>query len=63
MGRIKTNLTKRAAISVYKSNNDLFKSNFEENKNIVSSLLEFRSKKLRNIVAGYVTRLAQQKND
>ena len=63
MGRIKTTLTKRAAIYLYKNNKDVFKQDFENNKKIVSSLAEFRSKKLRNIVAGYVTRLVQEKKD
>ncbi len=34
---------------------------FDENKNIISMVVELRSKKLRNRVAGYVTRLMRQR--
>ena len=36
---------------------DAFSSSFEENKAKVSSLTTVESKKLRNIIAGYMTRL------
>ena len=61
MGRIKTTLTKRTAISIFNSDPDAFKTNFENNKEIVDSKIEVMSKKLRNIIAGYVTRLAQRR--
>ncbi|MBI2670537.1 30S ribosomal protein S17e [Candidatus Woesearchaeota archaeon] len=62
MGRIKTTLTKRTAIAIFNSNPKAFKEDFESNKKIVSSMIETSSKKLRNIIAGYVTRLAQKKD-
>lgn len=59
MGRIKTQLVKRTTLELYNKNRDSFKNNFEENKKIVSGLAEFSSKKIRNIIAGYVTRLVK----
>jgi len=60
MGRIKTTLIKRNAIKIYTLHKQVFKKNFEENKKIVEQFAEIPSKKLRNIIAGYVTRLAQK---
>lgn len=61
MGRIKTTLLKRIGIKLYSENKDKFKENFKDNKKIVDDLMEIPSKKLRNIIAGYVTRLAKKK--
>ena len=62
MGRIKTTLIKRTANKLFNENKNLFKSDFEENKKIVETLIEVQSKKIRNIIAGYLTRLARQSN-
>lgn len=61
MGRIKTTLTKRTAISLFNSDKEAFKQDFDSNKKVVSAKLDVTSKKLRNIIAGYVTRLAKKK--
>ena len=39
-----------------------FKPNFEENKALVSKHVDVSSKKIRNIIAGYVTRIKQSEN-
>ena len=62
MGRIKTQLVKRTAWKLFKENKDSFKKDFNENKKIVMTILEFRSKKLRNVVAGYLTRMVSQQD-
>jgi small subunit ribosomal protein S17e len=62
MGRIKTTQIKRAGNELVKTNGDKFKEDFEINKQIISELTEIPSKKIRNIVAGYVTRLTKQQN-
>lgn len=36
-----------------------FKESFEENKKIVDELIEYKSKKLRNKIAGYITHLVK----
>lgn len=57
MGRIKTALIKRLTHQLIKEHKDEFKKNFNENKEVVSKLMDVPSKKMRNIIAGYVTRL------
>ncbi len=57
MGRIKTRLVKAITHSLLEDYKDRFSSNYEENKLKVSALLDVKSKKLRNIIAGYVTRI------
>ena len=60
MGRIRTTLVKRTGQKLLKDNPDLFKSDFEHNKKLVVERLEIPSKKLRNVIAGYVTQLAKR---
>ena len=59
MGRIKTTLIKRISMEIVNKHSDKLKKNFEENKKLIEELTDIKSKKLRNIIAGYVTR--QQK--
>lgn len=56
MGRIKTKFIKRVTNDLYADMEDVLTKDFDENKKIVDSKLKI-SKKLRNIVAGYATRL------
>ncbi|MBL7101046.1 MAG: 30S ribosomal protein S17e [Nanoarchaeota archaeon] len=60
MGRIKTTLIKRTANTLIKKYPDKFTENFQENKKIVEELVEIQSKKLRNILAGYLARITKQ---
>ncbi len=57
MGRIKTKLIKRMTGLLVKKHEDKLKDNYEENKVIVSKLVDVQSAKLRNIIAGYATRM------
>jgi len=59
MGRIKTTLIKRTGMEIVNKHSDQLRDNFEDNKKVIDRLAEIKSKKLRNIIAGYVTR--QQK--
>jgi len=59
MGRIKTQQTKRVSFELIKKHGNSFKKDFNENKEIVESFVELRSKKLRNTITGYVTRLVR----
>ncbi|MBW2996697.1 30S ribosomal protein S17e [Candidatus Woesearchaeota archaeon] len=63
MGRIKTKLIKRISLSIFKRHRDELKDNFEENKQLVDGFADIPSKKIRNIIAGYVTRLVKQKQE
>jgi small subunit ribosomal protein S17e len=60
MGRIKTTPLKRVTLELLDKHKDKFSDSFEKNKEAVSELTESKSKKLRNIVAGYVTRLVRK---
>ena len=60
MGRIKTQLVKRLTIQLLKEFGPRFKADFEENKKVVNVLLDVESKKIRNSIAGYVTRLVKK---
>ncbi len=60
MGRIKTKLVKRTGKILLKKNPDKFTSSFEANKKSLVDVADIPSKKLRNVVAGYITRLVKE---
>lgn len=57
MGRIKTRLVKAITAQLLEEHRDSFSTDYEENKVKVADLTSVTSKKLRNIIAGYVTRI------
>lgn len=57
MGRIKTDMVKRTAKKLVKTYPDKFSKDFNKNKEALKDLAEIRSKKLRNVLAGYAVRL------
>jgi len=61
MGRIKTRLVKSITHSLLEEYGDRFSTNYEDNKTKVAELVDVKSKKLRNIIAGYVTRIIKAK--
>ena len=63
MGRIKTQLIKRLTFEIMKQSRDQLSQQFEGNKKVVSELLGGASKKIRNSVAGYLTRLMKIKEE
>ena len=63
MGRIKTTLIKRVTHELMKLHGKEFTDNFEKNKEIVNKLVNVPSKKLRNIIAGYATRLVKKSKE
>lgn len=60
MGRIKTMLVKRVTNDLVREHNSSFKKDFGENKKIVESFAIVPSKKLRNMIAGYATRIMKR---
>ena len=60
MGRIKSMLIKRTSKNLLKEEN-VFSQDFEKNKKVLGSTMP--SKRLRNKIAGYVSRLNRQKNE
>lgn len=60
MGRIKTQITKTISKKLIEDNPDTFESTFESNKKKLEQRAKFNSKKLRNTIAGYITRLVRE---
>ena len=61
MGRIKTQMIKRASLKLMATHADMFTSDFTQNKVAIGILTRSASKKIRNILAGYVTRLTEMR--
>ena len=61
MGRIKTRTVKAATRDLYEKEGEKASEDFHENKELVTKNLIVTSKKLRNIVAGYTTRIKKSK--
>ena len=59
MGRIKSKLVKRTGRNLLKEENK-FNDNFEDNKKLLKDLTP--SKKIKNQVAGYITRVKKSKD-
>jgi len=60
MGRIKTTVIKRVGMKAYEKNKEKFNEDFNNNKKEIDKMIKIPSKRLRNIVAGYVTSLARR---
>lgn len=60
MGRIKTTFVKTIGKDLFEKHADMFFEDFAKNKEVVNQFLEIKSKKLKNIVTGYVTSLKKQ---
>jgi len=63
MGRIKTLLIKRITHKLVELHENEFTGDFKKNKEIVNKLISTPSKKLRNVIAGYVTRLVKKSKE
>ncbi|HZX12296.1 MAG TPA: 30S ribosomal protein S17e [Candidatus Nanoarchaeia archaeon] len=57
MGRIRTTLIKRTAEKLIKRHPDKFSTDFSLNKPAVTEAADVPTKKLRNLIAGYITKL------
>lgn len=60
MGRIKNKLIKRTTYLLLDQYKNRFSDNFVNNKKIVGTLLKVESKKIRNCIAGHITRLIRK---
>ncbi len=60
MGNIKTSFIKRIGKNLYEKNKDKFTLDYSKNKEVIKSLIDIKSKKLRNVIAGYVTSLKRR---
>ncbi len=63
MGRIKTQFIKRLTFALIEAHKPELKTDFEENKKLVALFLTSPSRKVRNLIAGYVTRLMKRKEE
>jgi small subunit ribosomal protein S17e len=57
LGKVRTETVKRAARELIERYPEKFTNEYEANKTSVNQVLKAPSKKLRNRIAGYVTRL------
>lgn len=56
MGRIKTISIKFMGNQIIREHGKLFTDNFEKNKKVLEEIKEIKSKKIRNILVGYITK-------
>ena len=60
MGRIKTSFVKHVAKDLVEKYPDKFSIDYEKNKTALKEVMIFESKRMRNIVAGYLSVLKRQ---
>ncbi len=60
MGRIKTTYVKRKTKALWNLHSDKFTTDFDQNKKLMQQCTQILSKKLRNAIAGYMTRLKKR---
>lgn len=59
MGRIKTKPIKSAGNELFARHPGKITKDFEQNKKVLPEIAEVRSKKIRNILAGYLSKKAK----
>lgn len=62
MGRIKTQHIKSAGNDIWDKFGKKFGTDFDKNKEAVAQVAVIHSKKIRNILAGYLTKKAKNKD-
>lgn len=63
MGKIRHASIKRTAKILLEKYGGKFTSDYETNKKLVEELVNISSKKLRNLLAGYITSLIKMKSE
>ena len=63
MGIISTTLIKRTGQKLFKAYPEKFGKEFDNNKKAVMEVAEVHSKKLRNVIAGYITKLVKNSQE
>lgn len=63
MGRIKTILVKRVTKKLVEEHKDEFGEDYDKNKEVLKKYITVRSPKIRNVIAGYTTRLVKQSKE
>jgi len=60
LANVRSEKVKKIARELLKKYPDKFTADFEENKKVIASLAKIPTTKLRNNIAGYITRLVSQ---
>ncbi|MCH8003713.1 MAG: 30S ribosomal protein S17e [Nanoarchaeota archaeon] len=63
MGRIKTKLIKRVTKQLVAEHKDDFSEDYNKNKEVLKKYIITKSPKIRNVIAGYTTRLIKQSKE
>jgi small subunit ribosomal protein S17e len=63
VGRIKTLLVKRVTKELVAKHSQEFGEDFTKNKEVLKKYANVKSAKLRNVIAGYISRLVKQSKD
>ena len=61
MGRIKTQLVKRITKEFIEKHGQQLTTDFEKNKTVADMYIKTSSRKIRNTIAGYATRIMRKK--
>jgi len=62
MGRVRTTFIKATGVKIYQKHKDRFTEDFAKNKDVVKEVTEMNSKKLRNVISGYITNLFRKES-
>lgn len=60
MGNVRPEKVKRVARELFEKHPTMFTTDFDQNKKVLEKMMSTPSKSLRNMIIGYVTRLAIQ---
>ena len=60
MGRIKTILVKRVTKQLVKEHLEELSEDYSKNKEVLKKYVDIKSPKIRNVIAGYTSRLVKQ---
>jgi small subunit ribosomal protein S17e len=60
MGNIKTSFVKSVAHELYDEHADKFTTNFSKNKEVIKKLVDVKSKRLENMIVGYLTKMKKR---
>ena len=63
MGNIRPSFIKTRALRLIEIYPDQFTDDFDNNKKMVSELSDVDNKRMRNWIAGYITRYVQRRTD
>ena len=63
IGRIKTIMVKRITKQLVKEHGEEFSEDYKKNKEVLQKYIIIKPGKIRNVIAGYATRLVKQSKE